>query len=128
MIRRFAQLLIGLFLYGIAISMMVQAAIGIDPWDVLTQGVSRLTGVPFGWLTNIIGGIAFLLAAYFLGRLLQRWVSRLFGRGDRVDLGGLLGSIVFDHFGLMGVPVHPVSVIRIAGAMLLVGGVVLIRM
>jgi transporter family-2 protein len=28
----------------------------------------------------------------------------------------------------MGVPVHPVSVVRIAGAALLVGGVVLIRM
>jgi transporter family-2 protein len=42
--------------------------------------------------------------------------------------GQMLGSIVFDHFGLMGVPVHPVSVVRIAGALLLVGGVVLIRM
>jgi bacterial/archaeal transporter family-2 protein len=42
--------------------------------------------------------------------------------------GQMLGSIAFDHFGLLGVPVHPVSVIRIAGAALLIGGVVLIRM
>jgi transporter family-2 protein len=42
--------------------------------------------------------------------------------------GQMFGSIVFDHFGLMGVPVHPVSAVRIAGALLLVGGVVLIRM
>jgi uncharacterized membrane protein YczE len=61
MVRRILQLLVGLFLYGIAISLMVQAAVGVDPWDVLTQGVSKLTGVPFGWLTNIIGGIVLLL-------------------------------------------------------------------
>jgi uncharacterized membrane protein YczE len=59
--RRIAQLLVGLFLYGIAISMMVQASIGIAPWDVLCQGVSRVTGLPFGLLTNIIGGVVLLL-------------------------------------------------------------------
>jgi transporter family-2 protein len=42
--------------------------------------------------------------------------------------GQMLGSIAFDHFGVLGVPVHPVSAIRIAGAALLVGGVILIRM
>ncbi len=53
--RRFAQLLLGLFLYGIGISMMVRAGIGIAPWDVLTQGVSKQTGLSFGLLTNLIG-------------------------------------------------------------------------
>ena len=42
--------------------------------------------------------------------------------------GQMLGSIVFDHFGVLGLPVHPVSAIRIAGAVLLVAGVVLVRM
>jgi bacterial/archaeal transporter family-2 protein len=42
--------------------------------------------------------------------------------------GQMLGSIAFDHFGLLGLPVHPVSTVRIIGAALLVGGVVLIRM
>jgi transporter family-2 protein len=42
--------------------------------------------------------------------------------------GQMLGSIAFDHFGLLGLPVHPVSAVRIVGAALLVGGVVLIRM
>lgn len=60
MTRRIAQLLFGLFLYGIAISMMVQAGIGVSPWDVLTQGVSRHTGIPFGWVTNIIGLLVLL--------------------------------------------------------------------
>ena len=53
--RRFVQLLLGLFLYGIGISLMVRAGIGIAPWDVLTQGVSKQTGLSFGLLTNLIG-------------------------------------------------------------------------
>jgi uncharacterized membrane protein YczE len=53
--RRTIQLLVGLFAYGIAISLMVQASIGVAPWDVLTQGISKQTGQDFGLLTNIIG-------------------------------------------------------------------------
>jgi bacterial/archaeal transporter family-2 protein len=41
--------------------------------------------------------------------------------------GQMLGALIFDHFGIMGVPVHPISAIRLAGAALLVGGVILIR-
>jgi len=53
--RRLVQLLIGLFLYGIAIALMVRAGIGLSPWDVLSQGVSLKTGIPFGFVTNLIG-------------------------------------------------------------------------
>lgn len=59
--RRIAQLLVGLFLYGIAIAMMVRAGIGVAPWDVLTQGLNRQTGISFGVLTIIIGAVVLLL-------------------------------------------------------------------
>lgn len=59
--RRLAQLLLGLLLYGIGISLMVRAGIGIAPWDVLTQGLSKQTGLPFGLLTNLIGLFVLLL-------------------------------------------------------------------
>lgn len=59
--RRIAQLLIGLFLYGIAISMMVRAGIGVGPWDVLSQGISLRTGLPFGVVTNLVGLVVLLL-------------------------------------------------------------------
>jgi bacterial/archaeal transporter family-2 protein len=41
--------------------------------------------------------------------------------------GQMVGALIFDHFGIMGVPVHPISMVRLAGAALLVGGVILIR-
>lgn len=53
--HRLAWLVVGLFLYGMAIAAMVRASIGLSPWDVLTQGVSRATGLPFGLVTNLIG-------------------------------------------------------------------------
>ena len=55
LIRRLGQLLLGLFLYGIAIALMVRAGIGVSPWDVLAQGVSLRTGLAFGLVTNLIG-------------------------------------------------------------------------
>lgn len=61
MTRRWVQLLLGLFLYGIAISVMIRAAVGLSPWDVLAQGISIHTGIPFGFVTNIVGGIVLLL-------------------------------------------------------------------
>ncbi|WP_437438643.1 YczE/YyaS/YitT family protein [Humibacter ginsenosidimutans] len=56
-----AQLLVGLFLYGIAIATMMQASIGIEPWDVLAQGIMLRTGIPFGLVTNLIGALVLLL-------------------------------------------------------------------
>ena len=61
MARRVIQLLVGLVLYGFAISMLVRAGIGVPPWDVLSQGVAKQTGIPFGWVTNIIGALVLLL-------------------------------------------------------------------
>jgi uncharacterized membrane protein YczE len=61
MTRRVTQLLVGLFFYGFAIAMMVRAAIGVAPWDVLTQGISTQTGIEFGWVTNIVGAVVLLL-------------------------------------------------------------------
>ena len=59
--RRWIQLLSGLFLYGIAIALMVRAAVGISPWDVLAQGISLKTGILFGIVTNLVGFVVLLL-------------------------------------------------------------------
>ena len=58
--RRITQLVVGLFLYGFAIGMMVRAGIGVSPWDVLSQGISLHTGIAFGWVTNIVGALVLL--------------------------------------------------------------------
>jgi uncharacterized membrane protein YczE len=46
--RRFGQLSIGLVLYGATASMTVLAGLGLDPWDVLHQGLARTFGLGIG--------------------------------------------------------------------------------
>src|SRR5258707_10013783 len=76
----------------------------------------------FAWSGGLFGAIFIGLAMFLIPQL---GAATFF---VALVTGQMLGSIAFDHFGLMGVPVHPVSVVRIAGAALLVGGVVLIRL
>ena len=58
---RYAQLLIGLFLYGIGIALIVRGEIGVAPWDVLTQGIDNLTGWGFGVITIATSAVVLLL-------------------------------------------------------------------
>ncbi len=59
--RRIAQLLVGLFLYGIGIAFMVRGAIGAAPWDVLTQGIANHVPLSFGLITICVSVVVLLL-------------------------------------------------------------------
>lgn len=61
MIRRVAQLLVGLVLYGVGCAMTVEAGLGVDPWTVLAEGISIHTGIGIGWIANILGFFVLLL-------------------------------------------------------------------
>jgi uncharacterized membrane protein YczE len=61
MTRRLAQLLIGLFLYGLGIALIVRGEIGVAPWDVLTQGIDSHTHLGFGLITVLMSVVVLLL-------------------------------------------------------------------
>lgn len=61
MVIRLVQLLVGLVLFGVGCAVMVQAGIGLDPWTVFAQGLSRQTGIGIGWVTNIVGFLVLLV-------------------------------------------------------------------
>ncbi|WP_172448484.1 YczE/YyaS/YitT family protein [Caulobacter mirabilis] len=61
MTRRLVQLFIGLALYGVAIVLLVRADLGLDPWNVLNQGVVAKTGWPFGATVIGIGALLLLV-------------------------------------------------------------------
>lgn len=58
--RRSVQLLVGLFFYGIGIALIVRGELGVAPWDVLTQGLVKLTGLNFGLITILTSGVVLL--------------------------------------------------------------------
>ncbi|WP_210505974.1 YitT family protein [Naasia sp. SYSU D00057] len=61
LLARWTRLLSGLVLYGLADGLIIQAGIGVTPWDVLGQGVSLRTGLLFGLVTIGIGALVLLL-------------------------------------------------------------------
>jgi uncharacterized membrane protein YczE len=56
-----AQLYAGLVLYGVSSSMLLLAGLGVDPWDVLHQGLSRRLGLGVGTWAIIVGLAVLLL-------------------------------------------------------------------
>ena len=59
--RRAAQLTFGLALYGWSMAMMFRASLGLDPWDVLHQGIAERSGLSLGTVVVIVGALVLLL-------------------------------------------------------------------
>jgi uncharacterized membrane protein YczE len=53
--RRLPALVIGLALFGLAIGLLVRADLGLNPWEVLHQGISEQTGLPMGTVAILLG-------------------------------------------------------------------------
>jgi uncharacterized membrane protein YczE len=58
--RRLAQLYIGLVLYGLAGALQVRAGLGLDPWDVLHQGIAHRIHLAIGTVAIIVGAVVLL--------------------------------------------------------------------
>lgn len=69
MLARFARLWIGLFIYGLGLALIVEASVGVPPWDVLAQGISKQANISYGWASVIVSGL--VLLAWI--PLRQRW-------------------------------------------------------
>ena len=58
--RRFPRLVAGLLACGVGLALMVLARLGLGPWEVLHQGLSRRTGVPIGSVGIAVGFLVLL--------------------------------------------------------------------
>lgn len=73
------------------------------------------------WIGGFFGAIYIVLAIALLPRLGAAALVAL------VVSGQMLASMVFDHYGLLGMVQHAATPSRVVGAVLIVSGVVLIR-
>ncbi|MGF1624799.1 MAG: DMT family transporter [Alphaproteobacteria bacterium] len=81
--------------------------LGLPPW-LLVGGVIGAGVVACSiWLTPIIGTAAFFA-----------WLIA----------GQLIASLAIDHVGLLGVPVEPISLLRVAGVLIAIAGAVLVKL
>lgn len=107
--RRFVQLLAGLILFGTTASMLVLARLGLDPWDVLHQGLSHTFGLAIGTWGIIVSVIV----------LLGWWPLR-----QRPGIGTVANALIVGlTIDIILAFVHPPSSIWARWA-LLVGGVI----
>ena len=90
---RFAKLLLGLYLYGWGIALMVHAAIGIPPWDVLAQGISKQLNISYGIASIIVSAAVLLL-----------WIPLR----QKPGIGTLLNAVLIGLFADTVFPILPV--------------------
>lgn len=109
----------GLVSYAVGLLTMIVAVFALGErtpsWNVVAE-------VPWwAWSGGLFGGAFILLAILLLPTL---GAATLFAL---VIAGQVLAAITLDHFGALGLTPHPISVARLAGAMLLIAGVALMR-
>jgi uncharacterized membrane protein YczE len=108
--RRLVQLFAGLTLYGWSMAMLVRSELGLDPWDVFHDGVSRWIGLSFGTVVILVG-----LAVLALWIPLRQWPG----------LGTVANAVVIGLVTDLGLAVLSTPDSLLARGGLLVGGVVL---
>lgn len=107
-----ASYLVGL-LFTLAIALI---APGPKMTDIIPRGGDWLP-----WFGGIFGAIFLAITILMVPKLGAATTISL------IIVGQLTLSLVMDHFGLLGLPIQPVSAIKMLGAGFLILGVVLIR-
>ncbi|MEU1121420.1 MULTISPECIES: hypothetical protein [unclassified Streptomyces] len=59
--RRLVQLYAGLTLYGVSSALLVVSGFGLEPWNVLHQGLAEISGLSIGVVSIIVGAAVLLL-------------------------------------------------------------------
>jgi transporter family-2 protein len=104
---------------GGTICMAILALILREPWPAATVWARSNW---WSWSGGFFGAIYIAISILLLPRLGATLVIAL------IVVGQMLGSTLLDHYGLMGLSEHPLDLRRSLGALLLVGGVLLIRL
>ena len=60
------RLFVGLFLYAVGIVFTINANLGLSPWDVFHQGISKLSGITMGQ-ASILSGLVIVILDWVLG-------------------------------------------------------------
>ncbi|MEP6849350.1 MAG: DMT family transporter [Acidobacteriota bacterium] len=76
---------------------------------------------PIAWTGGLLGAFFVTAAVTLVPRL---GVAMTF---SLIIAGQMLVTLVLDHFGFLGIEIRPISWARIAGVLLITGGVILIR-
>jgi uncharacterized membrane protein YczE len=91
-IKPIGRLLLGLYLVGLGLAMMIHTGLGVPPWDVLSQGLQVQTGWSFGTCAVVISGIVLLI-----------WIPIR----QQPGIGTLINAILIGPFADLSKPLMP---------------------
>lgn len=122
MTRRLIQLVLGLYLYGASMALLLRAGLGLDPWDVFHQGLSAHVGLSFGMLVNLVGALVLLLWIPLRQRPGIGTIANVLVIGTSVDLTMIFLPSIDDMAVRAGLLLGGVALNGIAGAMYIGAG------
>lgn len=111
-VKRFIKLFVGLFICSMAIVLMINANLGLSPWDVLHQGLSNKLGITIG-TANIIVGLIVVILDVMLGENVG-WGTVI----NMLFVGIFIDIILFSN-------IIPVSNNLVFGIIMLIVGMIL---
>ncbi|MDD4503191.1 MAG: hypothetical protein PHS15_00015 [Clostridiaceae bacterium] len=85
-IRRIAKLFLGLILYALGIVMTINANLGLAPWDVFHQGISRNIGITMGQASICVGIVLVITDSLFGERIGWGTLSNMIFIGLFLDI------------------------------------------
>jgi len=65
---RYSVFMLGLAVMGYGIAMMIEANVGVAPWDTLHIGLQKTFGLTIGMWSQIMG-LSIIIASYVIGRI-----------------------------------------------------------
>ena len=108
---RLPGLLLGLVLFGVGIAMMVEAGLGLGPWEALHQGIADQLGLQIGTVSILLG----------LPILALWWPL-----GERPGLGTVLNVVLIGTATNVGISLIPTADTGPTQLALMLAGVVVI--
>jgi uncharacterized membrane protein YczE len=91
-VERATRLLLGLVLFGLSLATLVKADLGLDPWNVFTQGLARQIDLSLGQTTVIVSVLLLLV-----------WIPL----GERPGLGTIANALIVGPVVDLGLEIIP---------------------
>ncbi|MFG6564197.1 YitT family protein [Sulfitobacter sp. 1A13421] len=101
-------LVLGLVMFGLGEALLVTAGVGVSPWTVFAEGVTRITGWSLGFATFLISAVVLLL-----------WIPLMQTPGIGTILNAVIVALVLEY----ALPILPHFDSYLANAMLALTGV-----
>ncbi|WP_422486615.1 YczE/YyaS/YitT family protein [Gudongella sp. DL1XJH-153] len=109
--QRLFMVVVGLFIFATGIVLTINAGLGVSPWDVFHQGVSRTVGITIGQASITMGFLIILLDIY-LGQAIG-WATIM----NMLLIGTFIDVLMLNNL-------IPVAETTVVGLVMIITGIV----